>query len=102
MPIRIGLLTYPVLLAAAALGRPDAVSAFEAADAYSPESSRRPDGLGVPRKALHRAVRKGLVIPVGDGRYYLDRVAMKRADRKKLTMLVVTGVSMLPLLWVVL
>jgi len=86
-------------MAALFMSRPNAVASFEKANAYSPQTSRRPESLKVRRKLVKKAVDKGLLVAVGDGRYYLDRDAMKRADRKKMIMIALVVLTFLPLLW---
>lgn len=99
MPFRIGVIAYPAFIVALQLGKPSATGAFERAGAFSPETSRRPQSLEVPMKALRRATKKKLLVPVGDGRYYLDRAALKRADRKTMIIMLATLVSFAPLVW---
>jgi|GEM_PF-2753713 len=99
MPLRLAALAYPAFAAALYLSRPNAVAAYEKAGAYSRETSRRPESLEVRRKVLKKAVDKGLLIPVGDGRYYLDRDAVRQADRRKIYFWVFVLLSFLPLLW---
>lgn len=102
MPFRVGLLAYPAFVIVAQLGKPSAVPEFEKAGAFSSETSRRPSSLNVSMKAMRRASKKGLLVPVGDGRYYLDRNALRRADRRMLFMLVGGFVAFIPLAWVLL
>jgi len=102
MPMRLGVLAYPAFVLMIQMTRPSAVPAFERVSAYDEATSRRPASLEVPHKAVARAVRKGLLVPVGDGRYYLDRDAVRRADRRNLTLMLASGVVMIPLLWLLL
>lgn len=97
--MRIGLLAYPLLAMAVQLGKPSAVGAFERAGAISPETSRKPSSLEVPAKAVRRAVKKGLLVGVGDGRYYLDRSAVRRSDLRGLATMGFVALSFVPLVW---
>lgn len=99
MPLRLAALAYPAFFGALYLSRPNAVAAFEKANAYSVETSRRPKSLEVPLKPLKKAVKKGLLIPVGDGRYYVNRAAVRRSDRKKILFFVLVLLTFLPFLW---
>ena len=99
MPMRLAALAYPAFAAALFLSRPNAIAAFEKADAYTPETSRRPKSLNVPLKLVKKAVKKGQLIPVGDGRFYVDRNAVRKADRNKIVIAVLVLLSFLPLLW---
>jgi hypothetical protein len=91
MPFRLGVLAYPLFITVIYAARPNAVAAFEKADAYSPETSRRPASIAVPQKTVTKAVRKGLLVATGDGRYYVDRDAVKRRDRRLLAMAAIGG-----------
>lgn len=99
MPLRIGLVAYPAFLIALQLARPSAVGAFEKARSYTPETSRRPASLQVPLKAVRRAVRKGLLVPVGDGRYYLNQSAVRRRDRRTMAIFAASLVVVALLVW---
>ncbi|MCA9298440.1 MAG: hypothetical protein KDA28_05200, partial [Phycisphaerales bacterium] len=69
------------------------------AGADGPARSRRPESLGVTRKALTRACRRGLVVPTGDGRYHLDRDAVRRSDLRSVIWMVVGLVCLVPIVW---
>lgn len=99
MPFRIGVLMYPASLIAIQLARPNAVAAFEKADAFSIETSRKPGSLGVPMKAVSKAIRKRLLVATGDGRYYLDRRAIRRSDRNAALQMCIATVLFIGLLW---
>lgn len=99
MPMRLGVLAYPAFLIAIQLTKPSAVPAFEKAQAYSIETSRRPESLEIPRKAVRKAVEKKLLVPVGDGRYYLDQATVRKADQRSLMLMAAATVAFLPLLW---
>jgi hypothetical protein len=101
MPLRIGLLAYPLMIFAVQMGRPSATAAFERAGATTPETSRRPSSLEVPMRATRRALRKKLLVPVGDGRYYLDERAVRRADRRTMILMVIATASFIPVLWLI-
>jgi len=84
MPARvgIGLLAYPLFLFGLFASRSSAVGEFERAGAIDASTSRRPESLSVPRSKVKKDLAKGLLVAVGDGRYYVDRAAVKRRDRK--------------------
>jgi hypothetical protein len=102
MPMRIGLLAYPAFFIVLQIAKPSAVPAFEAVNAYTPETSRRPQSLEVKQKALRKAVKKKLLVPVGDGRYYLDRAAVKRRDRANLVLMGIVALTAIPVAFMVL
>ena len=99
MPMRLAALAYPAFAAALYFSRPNAVASFEKVNAYCPDTSRRPKSLDVQLKPVKKAVKKGHLVPVGDGRFYVDRVAVRRSDRKKIIFFVLTVLSFLPFLW---
>jgi hypothetical protein len=100
MSFRIGVFAYPAFILVIQMARPNAVHAFEKAGAFSLATSRKPQSLEVPRRALVRAVKKKLLLPTGDGRYYLDRHALKRSDRRTLWIMALGLLAFLPLVWV--
>ncbi|GAB4383008.1 MAG: hypothetical protein Kow0022_01770 [Phycisphaerales bacterium] len=102
MPFRVGLLAYPAFVLMAQFGKASAVPEFEKAEAFSPESSRRPSSLNVSMKAVRKATKKKLLVPVGDGRYYVDREALRRSDRRMAICLIGGFIAFLPLAWVLL
>jgi hypothetical protein len=44
-------------------------------------------------------VKKGLLVGVGDGRYYLDRSAVRRSDLRGFTMMAFVALTFVPLVW---
>jgi hypothetical protein len=99
MPFRAAALAYPAAILFIQMSRSTAVPAYEKALAYDVDSSRRPSGLEVSAKSVRRAVRKRLLVPVGDGRFYLDRAAVRRSDRRSTLILVLATGAFIPLLW---
>ena len=99
MPFRAAALAYPAFALALYLGRPNAVADFERAGANSPQTARRPESLKVRRKHVDKAVKRKFLIALGDGRYYVDAPAVRRADRKKMILFVLSLLTFLPLLY---
>ncbi|MCA9312045.1 MAG: hypothetical protein KDA21_12610 [Phycisphaerales bacterium] len=102
MPFRVGVLAYPLFLMVIGASRADAVGPYERAEAYTPERSRRPESLNVPYKAIRRALKRGLLVAAGPGRYYLDRKAVARRDRNRLLLwgsVILSTIAMVVLLW---
>lgn len=102
MPFRIGLLLYPLSIAAWKLSRPSVIAEFDKVNAYSEETSRKPASLGLPGKATRRAIARKLLLPVGDGRFYLDRIAVRRAETQGIVLLVLGTLAFIPLVWLML
>lgn len=68
----------------AARARREVREHFEARDAYSPESAVGFD----PRSPLHQRqldylIGRGIARPTGEGRYWLDRDAMRREEERR-------------------
>lgn len=84
MPSKLGALAYPLMLGGLLLSRQSAVGEFERVKAFDESSSRRPESLNVRRKLVQKAVEKGLLVAVGDGRYYVDMARVRRRDRTAL------------------
>lgn len=99
MPFRAAALAYPAAILLIQMSRSTAVPAYEKAGAVDVDSSRRPSGLEVSAKSVRKAVQKRLLVPVGDGRYYLDQAAVRRSDRKNMLVLALATAAFIPLLW---
>jgi hypothetical protein len=67
------------------------VEVFEGARATSPELARYPDELGIDASHIFDGlVRRAVLRPVGDGRYYVDEpswMAMRGTRRRVATMM---------------
>lgn len=78
MPLRLGMIAYPVVAMGMIAHKNAAIGTFADANAFSPETARKPESLKVDYRALRRAVKTGVLRPVGDGRYFVDERAWKR------------------------
>jgi hypothetical protein len=68
------------------------VEAFERARATSPERARHPDEVGVDQAVLFDGlVRRAVLRPAGDGRYYLDEPSWRALRSRRHRMAVVLG-----------
>lgn len=72
MDVKIGLMMAPVLFLGMLLKDRGAAPKFRDAGATGPDHARRPASLGIdsPRD-IQAAVRTGVLVPLGDGRYWL-------------------------------
>ena len=102
MPLRFAMVLYPVSMLAWKLSRPSAIEEFDRVAAYSAATSRKPSSLGVPNKTAKKATAKGLLIAVGDGRFYLDRAAVRRAELVTTIGLIVGTLLFIPIMWLML
>jgi len=103
MPLRLGAIALPIGLLLLARKMPSPLAAFRRANALSPETARKPATLNLPAWSIEDWQRKGLIVPTGDGRYYLDP-ARDRARRLRWTIAMTAAAALTaPLaLWIVL
>lgn len=83
MPMKLGLALYPLVAIGLIAHRSAAIGPFVDVDAFGPETARKPESLKVDYRAVRRAVRAGVLVPVGDGRYFVDQRAWKRRFTKQ-------------------
>ena len=99
MPIRIGLLLYSLLPLGLILAKRGPVTAFHKAGAISPETARKPVAVQAGGDLSH-AVKKGLLIAVGDGRYYVNTSLLRRHQRRMRVVIVASCMALAAiLLW---
>jgi hypothetical protein len=92
MPLRIGLVLYPLLPLALILARRGPASKLRRAGAISPQTARKPstvDAVG----DLSSHLKSGLIVATGDGRYYLDVAELRRRNRRVTLFVIVVGVA---------
>ncbi|MBX3363851.1 MAG: hypothetical protein KF866_03715 [Phycisphaeraceae bacterium] len=86
------LMPLAMLMLARSMGKSVPARFFDA-QAFSVETSRRPAGLGIDRAPLLAdAVKSGVLVPVGDGRYYVDRAVFLRRRRRFRSAVLASGV----------
>ena len=83
MPIRLGLLIYPLFILVIVFGQSAGiVRKFLKAGAISADTARKPTSVGIKHlDVIPDAVRKGALIPTGDGRYYVNVQRLERVRR---------------------
>jgi len=80
--LKLGLVAAPFMIVAMILRETGPVPEFLKAGADAPERARRAASLGVEEGSpLRDAVRAGLLVATGDGRYWVDRAKWKRRRR---------------------
>jgi hypothetical protein len=80
--MRLGLLVYPLFALAVAASRGGVVSKFVEAKALSPETARRPESLCIRDiQAVRAAAKRGVLVAVANGRYYVDERRYRRQRR---------------------
>jgi hypothetical protein len=93
MPLRLTLLVYPLFAIAVAASRNGGIGPFLQAGAISPETARKPASLCIRNvDAVRSAARRGILIDVGNGRYYLNQGKYRRRRRLTTAVLVSAGV----------
>lgn len=74
-----GALLFPAAVLGMLLRSKGPLDPFLQARAFTPETARRPSSLAVTNAhALRTAERAGILIPAGDGRYYIDIARYRR------------------------
>ena len=81
MPLRIGLLAYPLFMIAILGNQKSATARFLKAGATSPETARRPSSLNANADQVADAVKSGVLVPTGDGRFFVDLVRYRARRR---------------------
>lgn len=83
MPIRLGLLIYPMFVLVIVFGQSaGTVKKFLKAGATGPDTARKPTSVGIKNiDVIPDAVKKGALIAVGDGRYYVNVERLERLKR---------------------
>jgi hypothetical protein len=78
-----GALIMPLAILAMLLRDRGPVSKFLKAGATSPETARKPRSLEITNPDLYSgAIRRRILVSAGDGRYWVDVVALKRSRRR--------------------
>lgn len=78
MPMRVAAMAYPLVAMALIARKNAAIGPFVDVDAFSPETARKPESLKVDYRSVRRALRAGVLVAVGDGRYFVDQRAWKK------------------------
>ena len=95
MPMRLGVMAYPAALIIMAISAKGGnVPRLVEARAFAPDTARRPESVGIKGGAqtLAGAVRKGIVIDNGDGRFYVDMIAFRRRQKRMVSLFVTVAV----------
>lgn len=91
---RLGAIIFPLMILAMILKQKGPVSKFLRIGAISPQTARRADSaeLTAPdRLHLDDLVKRGVLVALEDGRYYVDVEAHRRRRRMAIVLLVVAA-----------
>ena len=94
---RLGAIIFPLMILAMILKQKGPVSKFLKVGAISPETARRADSaeLTAPdRLHLEDLVKRGVLVALDDGRYYVDVAVQRRRRRMVIILLVVVAVGL--------
>lgn len=99
-----GALIMPLAIISLLLRDRGPVGKFIKAGATSPNTARKPRSLEITNPDLYAgAVRRGILVPTDDGRYWVDLATWRRSRRRIVIMatalLVLIGVVALYVLW---
>lgn len=102
-PMRWLMLLAPVGLAITAMRNKTGVGKFIQEGAVSPETARRPQSIGIQRMFyIDSAIRKGVLLNAGDGRYFANMRRVRRIKRIRIaTLLVAFGGGLALAIWLV-
>ena len=78
MPLKLGMVAYPIVAMGMIAHKNAAVGPFADVNAFSADTARKPESLKVDYRAVRRAVKSGVLVAVGDGRYFVDQKTWKR------------------------
>ncbi|HMN96614.1 MAG TPA: hypothetical protein PKC43_01730 [Phycisphaerales bacterium] len=83
MPASFGAIALPASIILLILRQKGPADALVKAGATTPETARRPASVGMQSRHLVESLeRSGLIVPVGDGRYYVDLPRLRRRTRR--------------------
>ena len=94
---RLGAILFPLMILAMILKQKGPVSRFLKIGAVSPETARRADSaqLTAPdRLHLDGLVKRGVLVSLEDGRYYVDVAVHRRRRRMMIVLLVVVAAGL--------
>ena len=96
MPFRtIGAVLFPLMILAMILKQKGPVERYLKAGAVSPETARRLTDLELREHyILPDAVKRGLLVETGDGRYYVNVAAFRRRRRRIVALAIVAGLAL--------
>lgn len=76
--LKLGMVAYPLVAVGMIAHKNAAIGPFVDVNAFTPDTARKPESLKVDYRAVRRAVRTGVLVPVGDGRYFVDEPRWKK------------------------
>jgi len=94
---RLGAILFPLMILAMILKQKGPVSRFLKVGAISPETARRGDSAqltATDRLHLDGLVKRGVLVALKDGRYYVDVEAHRRRRRSIIVLLVVVAIAL--------
>jgi len=96
MPYRVAMILYPLVSIAIVVAKPGPVGKLAKAKAFSPEMARRPESLEIKNAAItmENPIRSGLIVPTGDGRFYVDLKKYRRRKISLIATLAIVGVAL--------
>lgn len=100
-PMQYVAILFPLSMVIIALRQKGIARTFIEAGAVSPDTARRPEALKFPRGLGHitHGVRSGVLVPLGDGRFYADTRVYKRRRIGTIAGVVIVALAVGALLW---
>ena len=79
MDFKIGIILFPLMILGMILKQKGPAALFVKLGAVSPETARRPPEMKLGQQyQLPDLVKRGVLVPAGDGRYWVDRAILRR------------------------
>jgi hypothetical protein len=100
---KLGLLLFPVMIITRVMKDPSPIVRFIKAGATAPDTARNPVSVNVTRRShLDRAVRQGVLIDAGEGRFYVDVEAYRHRRRRAILVVTIGTILLTAAAWFVL
>ena len=94
MSLKLGAIVFPLFVLIMAAKQKGPVRKFLKAGAISPDTARKLASVELKGPYyISGALKKGVIVAVGDGRYYLEVPVYRRRRRRLLTALALIGVA---------
>jgi hypothetical protein len=102
MGLKIGILAFPLMIIAMILKQKGPAAKIMKLGAISPATARKPADLDLrDRYILPDAVKRGVIVKLDDGRYYVDLPTFRRRRRWSIALAVVICAGLVVTAWLI-
>jgi hypothetical protein len=100
MPFSYSILMMPAMILGMAIKDPSPIARYVKAGATTPDTARNPVSLKIRgRYLLKSAIRRGVLIDAGEGRYFVDLNAYRRRRIRFIGVLMATAAVVAAAMW---